>query len=298
MSLSGVSVIDIRRLHVEQQGGEVIDKKLSYNNLSGTFGTIYHFSKNLKGLLHLGSAWRAPSPNELYSDGVHHGSASYERGRNDLSLERAYSTNLTLDFATDHYGEEPNGFRANLSVYQNFITDFIYLQPTDEVFEDDEGTFPIFQYEQANANLRGMDWQLEWMPTTALVLASGGSLLRTTNRETDEPLSLMPSDRFRHSLKYFLGKKSATQPFVKMTMVNVLEQQHFPKGIELAPPPAGYTLFHFDAGATLPFAKNEMTFGLNVRNVLNTSYRDYLNRFRYFGDDVGRDVSVWVRVKF
>lgn len=289
---------DFRHLEIKEQGGEVIDKTLKYNNLSGTFGTIYQFSKNLKALLHLGSAWRAPSPNELYSDGVHHGSASYEIGRDDLTSERAFSTNLTLDFASEHYGEEQSGFRANVSIYQNFITDFIYLQPQDEVVETELGTFPVFHYEQANASLRGLDWQLEWMPTTALIVASGGSLLRTTNRDTDEPLSFMPSDRFRHSVKYFLGKKRDGQPFVKLTMVNVLEQKHFPQGIELAPPPAGYTLFHFDAGATVPFFNNELTLGGSVRNVFNSNYRDYLNRFRYFGDDVGRDVSVWVRVKF
>ena len=289
---------DVRRLNVEQQGGEVIDKNLDYSNLSGTFGTIYNFSKNLKAMLHLGSAWRAPSPNELYSDGVHEGAASYEKGRNDLQPERAFSTNLTLDYATEHYGDHPNGFRANLSVYQNFITDFIYLQPQNETIETDNGTFPVFHYEQANASLRGMDWQLEWMPMTALTVASGGSFLRTTNRESDEPLSLMPSDRFRHSIQYFFGQKTDAKPFVKGTMVNVLEQRHFPQGVELAPPPGGYTLFHIDAGATMPFAKKEMKVGLSVRNILNASYRDYLNRFRYFGDDVGRDFSVWVRVRF
>ena len=53
------------------------------------------------------------------------------------------------------------------------------------------------------------------------------------------------------------------------------------------------------ADSALAFASN--TGGrvtLSVENVLNTAYRDYLSRFRYFSDHPGRNVVVRLRVPF
>jgi iron complex outermembrane receptor protein len=36
---------------------------------------------------------------------------------------------------------------------------------------------------------------------------------------------------------------------------------------------------------------------LGVYNVLNTRYRDYMNRFRYFNDEVGRNLVVQLKWK-
>jgi iron complex outermembrane recepter protein len=35
-----------------------------------------------------------------------------------------------------------------------------------------------------------------------------------------------------------------------------------------------------------------------VTNLTNVSYRDYLNRFRYYMDDLGRNISLRVMVPF
>ena len=39
-----------------------------------------------------------------------------------------------------------------------------------------------------------------------------------------------------------------------------------------------------------------MTIGVGVDNLLNTSYRDYLNRFRYYTDEMGTNVSLRVKI--
>jgi iron complex outermembrane receptor protein len=35
-----------------------------------------------------------------------------------------------------------------------------------------------------------------------------------------------------------------------------------------------------------------------ISNLLNTSYRNYLNRLRYFSDDLGRNFSLSMSYKF
>src|SRR5690606_39176481 len=69
-----------------------------FHNASGTFGVLYHFSPQLSWKSNIGLAWRAPSANELYSDGVHHGSATYEVGDRQLRSEKGLKWVNTLLF--------------------------------------------------------------------------------------------------------------------------------------------------------------------------------------------------------
>src|SRR5690606_42124451 len=41
-----------------------------FHNVSGTFGILYHILPHFNWKSNIGLAWRAPSANELYSDGV------------------------------------------------------------------------------------------------------------------------------------------------------------------------------------------------------------------------------------
>ena len=44
--------------------------------------------------------------------------------------------------------------------------------------------------------------------------------------------------------------------------------------------------------------KNEIDFIIRGENLLNTRYRDYLNRLRYFADDLGRNIYVNINFNF
>src|SRR5690606_10253876 len=55
------------------------DTKTLHNG-SGTIGIRYNFSGDWVLKSNIGLAWRAPTANELYSDGVHHSAAIYEIG--------------------------------------------------------------------------------------------------------------------------------------------------------------------------------------------------------------------------
>jgi iron complex outermembrane receptor protein len=65
-------------------------------------------------------------------------------------------------------------------------------------------------------------------------------------------------------------------------------------GTDYSEPPAGYFLVNLNAGMNM----GKVEIGLRVTNALNTAYRDYLNRFRYYADDQGRNISLKVGYKF
>ncbi len=287
---------DARWLDVGNRGRDVIDMQLNFNNFSGTLGAIYKVNDEFDIRLHAGSAWRAPGVNELFSDGVHHGSASYEKGRSDLKAEQAVTTSLTFDF------DNERNFSASLSLYRNFIRDFIYLQPQQQPVLTIRGAFPSFAYEQTDARLTGLDWNANWKPIPQLTLTSSASLLRARNQADGEWINLMPADRFRQGVRWEFGKdrkrKQWQESYAGVSAVHVFEQTRAPENQDFAPPPPAFTLFDFEAGTSLQFGNNKANIGLAVQNIFNTAYRDYLNRLRYYSDEMGRNVSVRLKMTF
>jgi iron complex outermembrane receptor protein len=45
-------------------------------------------------------------------------------------------------------------------------------------------------------------------------------------------------------------------------------------------------------------ATNQFIVGLQVNNLLNTEYKEYMNRFRYFTADMGRNILLKINYQF
>ena len=291
---------DIRKIHIENRGNKIIDEQLDFQNISGTLGVIYQLPEFLAIKLHFGTAWRAPNVSEFYSDGVHHGSASYELGNANLVAERAFSSNLEFELTIpNRHGA--NGFYANLALYQNSVRDFIYLQPQASPVLTIRGAFPAFAYQQTDARLRGLDWNAAWLFAKNWEFSSGASLLRAINKNSGDHLIFMPADNFTHSISWFpdfLKNKEAKSTSVQLTVRNVLEQTRVPDNQDFAASPEGYMLLDAAISTTFTFRQQPLNIGLAVQNLFNTSYRNYLNRLRYFSDDLGRNFSVRIKYHF
>src|SRR5690606_15164102 len=61
-----------------------------FHNFSGSLGAIWRPERHWNLRSNLGLSWRPPSVNELYSNGLHHGSASIEIGDESLKSEQGY----------------------------------------------------------------------------------------------------------------------------------------------------------------------------------------------------------------
>lgn len=285
---------DIKRLEATGRSADTMSQQLTFGNLSGTLGFIYHLSEFWTLKMTSATAWRSPNVNELFSEGVHHGSASYEKGDPRLQAERAFNTNLSIE--TDNL----RNFKASLTLYYNLIDNFIYLAPASQPVLTIRGAFPAFYYAQADSRLMGLDWSAAWNFSKGWALESGISLLRARNQSSNEPLALMPPDRLQHGLKYSFQPlfEKAEAPFVKLSVINVLKQTRTPASGDYAPPPSAYALLQLEAGAAFRLGHQPVQIGLAAFNLLNTRYYDYLNRFRYFAAETGRNISLRLSVPF
>ena len=69
--------------------------------------------------------------------------------------------------------------------------------------------------------------------------------------------------------------------------------------IDISSPPKGYHLIHFYSEFTLKMNKKiNLNIGLSVNNVFDTSYRNYLNSLRYFADELGRNITLQLKLNY
>jgi len=94
---------------------------------------------------------RAPTVEELFSDGPHLATGSYEIGDPELDKERAANVSATIQWENDSW-------LLAASLYYTDFTDFIYEQPTGE----EEDDLPVFLWQQDDATFRGVDLEAEW----------------------------------------------------------------------------------------------------------------------------------------
>jgi iron complex outermembrane recepter protein len=235
-------------------------------------------------------AWRAPSMNELFIGGLHHSTATIEIGREDLKAEQSY--NFSTGFSFDY-----SFIKAEASVYSHIIQNYIYSLPDTNPMLTIRGYFPVFRYTQTNAAISGSDIDVSVFPIRNIQLGGKASLIWARNLKTNDWLEQIPSHRFIYSARYnfdAVGKVDGL--YIGFNVLHVLRQNLLPKyNIDFAPAPDAYWLLNFDAGTNFRVRDQKFSISFSINNMLDKSYRDYMNRFRYFTDEAG--INVLIRLK-
>ncbi|MDX2285901.1 MAG: TonB-dependent receptor [Bacteroidia bacterium] len=268
----------------EERGIPVYTQQ-QFQRPSGATGLIWRLSPTLQLSANTGLAWRPPHVNELFSEGVHHGASSYEQGDSLLSAEQGLKSVLSLMW------QRPR-FSGELSVYHHHFFNFIYLRPNGYEITI-RGVFPAFQYTQAPALLAGADLSLAYALTPRWTVRGQASYLRARNLAEQAPLPLMPANRMAYTVQYSSEAGRGGWRFhAEGSWRTVFRQRQAPQGIDLLDPPPGYSLLEGEAG----LERHRCSFAFGVYNALNTEYRDYLNRFRYFAAEPGRNLYARLKI--
>lgn len=139
----------------------------SFAPLSLSAGGLWRFNDAWRVTLNVDRAERAPAEEELFADGPHVATASYEIGDSTLREERANLVEVGLHY----HGER---FEAKAAVYSTRFDGFIYLADTGTYTppEPGEDPLPIRLWSQADATFRGFEAEL----TTHLLDSDHGKL--------------------------------------------------------------------------------------------------------------------------
>jgi iron complex outermembrane receptor protein len=120
----------------------------SFDAVSGAIGLSHEVGAGSKIGVNLSRVARAPSAEELLSDGPHVATQSYELGNPDFRMERAWSVE---GYAKLRLGNA----RIDLSAYHSWFSNFIYATDIGAV----EDGLPVYAYRQGGARYYGFEAQ-------------------------------------------------------------------------------------------------------------------------------------------
>jgi iron complex outermembrane receptor protein len=273
------------------QSGELEERNFEFNNFSAFLGGVYAFSRNWTFSSNFATAWRPPNINEQFSQGLHHGLASIEIGNPDFVSEKSYKWLNTINYSNSKLNIELTG-------YANRIDNYIFLNPIEEGLITIRGTFNVFEYLQTDANFLGADFNSVWEITDRWEFYSRASMVRAYNLSEDSYLPFIPADRIENGLSFKLQAvtgKLSSKLFV--SNLSVARQNREPD-FDFAPAPPGYSIWNIGIQNSFKTNKNILNIGLHVNNLLDSAFKDYMNRFRYFTHEIGRNVFLKLNYEF
>lgn len=286
---------DWRKLDIFRFIGTTLDpRQHRFGSWSGTAGVVHHAKEWLSFRINFGTVWRPPNPSELYSKGVHHGAAAYEEGYDQLKPEMAYNLISSIDYTGKR-------FRAELGAYHNLIQNFIYLKPQTEPILTIRGAFPYFKYIQTQATFTGIDLETEWaIITKKLTHTQKLAYLRAYDHLENNYLVLIPANRVENGFRWELGKLFRFEnTYFSLNHLWVDKQRRVPPNSDFMESPSAYHLWSVVAGGNFTLPKNQgFQWSISAQNLFDVSYRDYLNRFRYYAIEQGRNISLRLKWSF
>jgi iron complex outermembrane receptor protein len=143
---------------------------------------------------------------------------------------------------------------------------------------------------QTDARLRGAELSLDARVSDMLTLRGSYDFVRGDDRTNNVPLPLMPPPRTILGAKFFLGNKAGVQNVSLGGDVELNATQDRLNPLDYGT--QGYTLLNFDVSFEHPTRWTPAKYDILVRNALNTSYRDFLSRYKTFASGPGVNVIV------
>jgi iron complex outermembrane receptor protein len=129
---------------------EFTSRSKAFNGVSLSGGVVYDINKQYALALNTGFTQRPPTSTELFADGAHHATGTYERGYTGLGMERALTFDLSLRKKTGRV-------TGSMSVFLNKFSRFIALSPTGNDVDVDGEELPEYQYKATRARLYGAE---------------------------------------------------------------------------------------------------------------------------------------------
>ena len=261
--------------------------ELHFDAVSGSAGVNIPLSHESSAGVSVARAFRAPTVEELFSDGFHHATGSYERGNAALQEE----TNLGVEAI---FRIQRGSVQSQASVYHNRISDYItpVLRGTQLVEDEHEGgtiEVPLVEYGQEDATLTGIEGQIEVLFARHWVVGAMGDLVRA-RLAGGAPIPFMPAPRVGGSVRY---ERSAVS--VETELRHSFPQEDVADN-EFATDP--YSLLDASLTYSLSLGGRQHTITLRGDNLLDAEYREATSRIKDFAPNPGRNLSLVYRVHF
>ncbi len=258
----------------------------SFTGLSGSAGVNIGLWTGGAFVANYTNSYRAPALEELYNNGPHVGTVTYEIGNEELENERANG----IDFSIRHLGDK---LRFSAGYFYYHINNFVFLAPQDldgDGQVDIEDGLPVAKYSQANSVYYGGEFDVNYHFNDLFGIYVGGDIVRAKLIDPPTDLIRIPPARLKAGLD--INYKGLN---IKPEGIFANKQD---KVFPLETPTAGYGIFNIAGSYIVGQQHFAHIFTFNAFNLTDKLYRNHVSYIKDLAPEIGRGLKVSYSIRF
>ena len=268
-------------LRHEWQDIDVDSTTLKDHSASGTsvsLGAVWKFAPQYSLGSTISRTHRLPSAEELYANGVHMATATYELGNENLGKETSNNIDLTLR-------KYAGATTFSLSAYRNKIDNYIFGSTLDS----HEG-FQLIEYAQRDATFTGIEGQIRQQINPVFGASVFGDHVRAKLADGGGNLPRIPAQRLGVKFDANWQNWNGVAEFYRVG------KQDKVAAFETDTP--GYNMLNLSASYNTRLAGTPTQFYLKANNLTNELAYSHTSFIKNAAPLTGRNLTAGVRVTF
>ncbi len=260
----------------------------NFTGFSGAAAARVRLWKGASFVANFTSSFRAPALEELYNEGAHIGTVTFEIGDQNLKRERSNGIEFSLR-------QNINRVRINGSFFYYRINDFVFLAPQDldgDGNVDVEDNLPTANYLQADSRFTGADLTVDVDINKYVNAFFIGDVVRAELSKTNVPLPRITPARARIGFD-FRYKGLSVRPEAVFAA-----RKDFDNIFTLETPTAGYGLFNINASYTYSTERLAHIFSVSGSNLNDRLYRNAQSFIKDLAPEAGRGLRASYTIRF
>lgn len=303
---------------------DIFRDRYTFTNITGSIGYKRALSENSTLRTNLGTAFRTPNVAELFSFGqqgfrslfglLRVANIDGQLSTDEVTALENSKVDLEIGYKLASEFQTYNDANTHvINAYIHYIDNFVFDRPLG-VFGSIRGPQFSFFYDQADALFIGLDYDWKRQISQTLSTNFGLSYLWSRNIGEDEPLInqvpistnlelqwdqgefwILEASTWKIRTSYTFRQFQAPRPVSPERLVEGSEIITETSEIfDFVDAPDGYFLLDL----SWSFKYNNLNASIAAQNILNSSYRNYLNDLRYFADEPGINLLLSLNYKF
>ena len=251
-----------------------------FTGFSGAAGARFDTWKNGAFVINFSHSFRAPALEELYNNGPHDGTLSFEVGNSSLKPETTNGIDASFRHQSAH-------FKAEANFYYYDIHDFVFLAPNGSI--DAGSGLPIANYLQGDSRFFGTELSLDLTVNKYANVLAGFDYVNA-ELKSGTPLPRISPMRGRVGLDLHYKNASVRPEFVAVgdqTRVFINET-----------PTAGYGLVNLAGNYVISGQHVAHIFFVNAYNLGDRLYYNHISFIKDISPEIGRGVKFGYTVRF
>ena len=256
----------------------------NFTGYSGSVGASFQIDDNWTSKLNVSKGFRAPSINELSSNGVHEGTLRYEIGNENLKPESSFQIDYEIGFENEHIS-------SKLNLFTNSIDNYIYSRKLSNKLDNDSiiNNFPVFKFASGNARIIGAEFSIDIHPHPLDWLHIENSFSYVNSQLINQPdssryLPMTPAPKWKSAIRVDLHNnlKNLKNLYFLVEMNYFFKQNNVYSAYHTETPTPAYTLLNASIGTDVVLKKHTLfSVYINGSNLFDTAYQSHLSRLKY-----------------